>query len=360
MDYNRKLVLSDGTVFFGNGFGSDKEVIAEVVFNTGMTGYQDVLTDPSYYKQMVCMTYPLIGNSGINDDSNESKHGAAALIVKQYCEMPSNWRSSKTLADFLDERNIPGLCDVDTRALMIKIRRVGVIRAIIVDVNVATADAVAKINAAPSARDHVKQVAPKNSYTISTPNKKFRIVFIAFNEKNEIINELVARRCEVIVVPYNSKSADIDALNPDGIVIGNGPGNPVDIPEVLPVIRNLQTQYPLFSVCLGHQLFALANGATTSKMKFGHHGHNVSVKDLTNGRTFVTTQSHSYQVDKETLKEANLELTHFCLNDDTVEGLKHIKHPAFSVSYKPEAHLGPNDSKYLFDQFIASLSCPKC
>ena len=356
MNFNRKLVLADGTIFPGNGFGSNETVIAEVMFNTGMTGYQEILTDPSYYNQMVVMTYPMIGNYGINHDDCESlSHGASALIVKEYCEVPSNWRSVKSLDEFLKERNSPGLCDVDTRALTIKIREEGAVRGIIVDANVSDEDALAKLNDAPIVNDHVKQVSPKESYKVSASNKKFRVAFMAFGAKEGIINELVKRDCEVIVVPYHASIEEIDALSPDGVVLSNGPGNPEDIPEVLPVIRGLQVKYPLFGVCLGHQLFALANGATTSKMKFGHHGGNIPVKDIATGRTLITSQNHGYQVNVDSLAGTDLALTHYAINDDTVEGVKHKQYPAFTVQYHPEAHPGPQDSKYLFDQFIESL-----
>lgn len=356
MNFNRKLVLADGTVFLGNGFGSNEEVICEVMFNTGMTGYQEILTDPSYYNQMVVMTYPIIGNYGINNDDNESlNYGASALIVKEYCEVPSNWRTTKSLDQFLKERNTPGLCDVDTRALTIKIREEGAVKGIIVDYHVSNDEAIAKLNAAPTVIDHVEQVSVKEPYKVSALNKKFRVVFIAFGAKQGIINELVERDCEVIVVPYNTSAEEINALRPDGVVLSNGPGNPEDIPEVLPVIRELQVKYPLFGVCLGHQLFALANGATTSKMKFGHHGGNVPVKDIETGRTHITSQNHGYQVNTNSLAGTDLKLTHYAINDDTVEGVKHKKYPAFTVQYHPESNPGPRDSKYLFDKFIENM-----
>ena len=354
MNFNRKLVLADGTVFPGNGFGSPEEVVCEVIFNTGMTGYQEVLTDPAYYNQMVVMTYPMIGNYGINNDDYES-HGASALIVKEYCEVPSNWRSVKSLDEFLKERNTPGLCDVDTRALTIKIREEGIVRGIIVDADVSDEDAIAKLNAAPIIKDHVKQVSPKELYKVPALNKKFRVVFMAFGATEGMINELVKRHCEVIVVPYHATFEDIDALSPDGVVLSNGPGNPEDISEVLPTIRELQVKYPLFGVSLGHQLLALANGATVSKMKFGHHGGNIPVKDIASGRTLITFQNHDYAIDANSLTATDLELTHYAINDDTVQGVKHTKYPAFAVQFLPEVHVGPQDSEYLFDQFIESL-----
>ena len=357
MNFNRKLVLADGTVFPGNGFGSKREVSCEVIFHTGMTGYQNVLTDPSYSNQMVAMTYPMIGNYGISSDDCESlKNGAAALIVKEYCEVPSNWQSIKSLDEFLKERNIPGLCDVDTRELTIKIREQGTVKGIIVDMNVSDEEALAKLNSAPLVNDHVKQVSLQEPYVVAVEDKKFRVVYMAFGASEEsIINELVKRDCDVIVVPHSVSAEYIEALSPDGVMLGNGPGNPADLPEVLSVIGKIQMKYPMFAVCLGHQLFALANGATTSKMKFGHHGENVPIKDIATERVLITSQNHSYQVDADSLAGTELELTHYAINDNTVQGVKHKQHPAFSVQFLPEIHTGPQDSKYLFDQFIESL-----
>ena len=357
MEFNRKLVLSDGTVFPGNGFGTIKEAVAEVIFYTGMTGYEKVLTDGAYAGQAVVMTYPMIGNYGIsNDDYQSTRGGAAALIVKEYCEAPSNWRMSKSLDTFLKERDVVGLCDVDTRALTIKIRSNGTMKGIIVDASVSDEDAVAKLNTVATITDHVKQVSPPESYKIPVKNKKFRVALLSFGANVEgLINELVNRDCEVVVVPYNTSAKDIDALSPDGIMLGNGPGNPADLSEVLPVIKELQTKYPLFGICLGHQLLALANGATTKEMKFGHHGENIPVKDVATGRTLITAQNHCYQVNTESLEETDLELTHYAINDDTTQGVKHQKYPVFSVQFLPEVHTGPQDSKDLFDQFVKSL-----
>ena len=357
MNYNRKLVLADKTVFFGNGFGSKDEATAELIFHTGMTGYQEILTDPAYYKQMVVMTYPLIGNYGISRTDCESPYnGASALIVKEYCQVPSNWQKALSLDEFLKEREIPGLCDVDTRALTIKLRSAGTMKGIIVDTNVTDADAIAKLNSAPTIHDHAKQVSLQEAYKVLAPNKKFRIVLMTFGAKEGMINEFIKRDCEIIVVPFYTSAQEIEALNPDGIVLGNGPGNPEDIPEVLPVIKELQVRYPLFGACLGHQLFALANGATTSKMKVGHHSGNIPVKIIATGQTLITAQNHCYQVDANSLTGTDLALTHYAINGDTVCGVKHKKYPAFTVQYHPEVHAGSQDSKYLFDQFIESFS----
>ena len=352
--YNRKLVLADGTVFLGTSFGCDASVVAEVVFNTGMTGYQEILSDPSYFGQMVVMTYPLIGNYGINDQDFESfAPAASALIVKEYCEVPSNWRTRKTLDEYLKQKKIPGLFNVDTRALTIKIREHGSIRAIIVNLEVSDEEALSKLNAIPVLNRHVEYVSTKIMYT--APGEKYRIVLVDFGVKKGIIRELTARGCEVIVVPFNTTAEEISNLNPDGVMLSNGPGDPKDVTEAIPMIQEIQTKYPIFGICLGHQLFALANGADTKKMKFGHHGCNHPVKDLTTNKVHITSQNHGYQVDQDSIKKTELEVTHIALNDQTVEGLQHKKYKAFTVQYHPEACPGPDDSSYLFDRFMNLL-----
>jgi len=352
--YNRKLVLADGTVFLGATFGDPKSVVAELVFNTGMTGYQEILSDPSYYGQMVVMTYPLIGNYGINDQDFESFAPAvSALIVKEYCESPSNWRNRKSLSDLLKQKNIPGLCHVDTRALTKKIREHGSINAIIVDSELSVEDALAQLNATPILKRHVEKVSTQITYT--APGTKQRIVLVDFGVKKGIVRELTSRGCEVIVVPFKTTAAEIANLNPEGVILSNGPGDPKDVTEAIPMIQEVQTRYPIFGICLGHQLFALANGADTKKMKFGHHGCNHPVKDLRTNKIHITSQNHGYQVDQESIKNTNLDVTHLALNDGTVEGLHHKLYPAFTVQYHPEAGPGPSDASFLFDQFILKL-----
>jgi carbamoyl-phosphate synthase small subunit len=355
MMYNRKLVLADGTVFQATAFGDTSSVVAEVVFNTGMTGYQEILSDPSYFGQMVVMTYPLIGNYGINDGDFESFAPAvSALIVKEYCEVPSNWRSRKTLDEFLKQKQIPGLHNVDTRALTIKIREHGTIRAIIVDAEVSTEEALAQLSGVPVLERHVEHVSTKITYT--APGNKHRIVLVDFGVKKGIIRELTARGCEVIVVPFNTSAEEIRNLNPDGVMLSNGPGDPKDVHEAIPMIQSVQENFPLFGICLGHQLFALANGADTVKMKFGHHGCNHPVKDLLTNKVHITSQNHGYQVDQASVASTELEVTHMALNDNTVEGLRHKTFNAFTVQYHPEASPGPDDASYLFDRFMENLN----
>ena len=351
---NRKLVLADGTVFWGMAFGDPKSVVADIVFNTGMTGYQEVLSDPSYYGQMVVMTYPLVGNYGINDQDFESfAPGAQALIVKEYCKVPSNWRSRLTLDEFLQQKQISGLSNVDTRALTIKIREQGSTRAIIVDSEVSDEEALALLEATPPLDRHVEAVSTKFTYT--APGAGYRIVLVDFGVKKGIIRELTGRGCEVIVVPYNVTATEIMNLNPDGVLLSNGPGNPQELTKVIAMIQEIQKSYPIFGICLGHQLFALANGADIIKMKVGHHGGNQPVKDLSTGKVHITSQNHGYQVDQNTLDMAMLEVTQVALNDHSVEGLRHKKYNAFTVQYHPEARPGPDDTNYLFDQFIENL-----
>lgn len=353
--YDRKLLFEDGTVFFGNSFGSKEKVVGEVVFNTGMTGYQEILTDPSYFGQLVVMTYPLIGNYGINDQDFESFSPAvSALIVKEYCEEPSNWKKTKTLGEYLEQKGIIGLCNIDTRALTVKIRSNGALRAVIVDINTSDEEALNYLKEQKPITRHVEQVSTKMVYS-STGGVKHRIVLVDFGTKKGIIRELTSRGCEVIVVPFNTTAKEIENLNPDGVMLSNGPGDPKDIPEVLPMIREIQEKYPLFGICLGHQLFALANGADTKKMKFGHRGSNHPVKDLQNGKVYITSQNHGYEVDENSIKNSELEVTQIALNDNTIEGLKHKKFDAFTVQYHPEASPGPCDANYLFEKFIENL-----
>jgi len=348
VNFSRKLVLVDGTVFLGNGFGSNEEIMCEVVFQTTKTGYLDVLTDSDNYNQIVVMTNSIIADDNISHD-NSTFQGASALIVNKYC---------KNLDKFLKEKNVPALCDVDTNALTKKTREDGVMYGIIVDVDVSDDTALIKLSA-PHIPTHVKQISPKKSYKISVENKRFRVAFIACTAKKRIINELIARDCEVIVFPYNSTIEEIETSQPDGVVLSNGPGDPLDLPELPPVIRALQKKYPLFGICLGHQLFAIANGAQTSKMKFGHRGEDVLVKDIATGKNLITVQNHGYHVDANSLEGTDLEVTQYAIDDGSIEGLKHKRYPAFTVQYHPEAHQEPRDTNYLFDQFMEILEANK-
>ncbi len=349
-----RLILENGEVLHGISFGADKDSFGEVVFNTGMTGYQEVLTDPSYCGQIVTMTYPLIGNYGINRDDFESirpyVHG---FVVREFADYPSNWRNSSDLEDFLKKYDIPGIAGVDTRKLTRMIRMHGTLKGIITTSQEADEVLIEKVRQSELMHDQVARVSTMRSYRC--PADGPNIVLIDYGSKQGILRELLQRKCDVTVVPYNVTAEEIRRINPDGIMLSNGPGDPKDVPEAVETIRELMGEIPLFGICLGHQLFALASGADTEKMKFGHRGSNHPVKDLADGRVYITSQNHGYSVSEASLAGTELELTHVALNDGTVEGLKHSKYPAFSVQYHPEASPGPEDSGYLFDRFVEMM-----
>mgnify|MGYP000886982218 CR=1 FL=1 len=350
----RQLILEDGSVFIGNGFGSDKEMMGEVVFNTGMTGYQEILSDPSYCSQIVTLTYPLIGNYGINRDDFESIEPTVnGLIVKEFCEFPSNFRSQYPIDTFLKEKDIPGLADIDTRRLTRKIREHGALKGRICSMDVNVEEVVADLKKADLPKDQVRQVSTKRSYP--APGRGHKVVLVDFGMKHGILRELTQRDCDVIVVPYDTPAEKILRLSPDGIMLSNGPGDPKEITEGIEMIKGVLGKIPLFGICLGHQLVALACGADTEKLKFGHRGSNHPVKNLETNRVEITSQNHGYTVTMDSIKGTDLTVTHVALNDGTVEGLKHNKYPAFTVQYHPEASPGPEDSNYLFDRFIALM-----
>ncbi|RFU68792.1 carbamoyl phosphate synthase small subunit [Bacillus sp. V59.32b] len=354
----RQLILEDGTVFIGEAFGSDTEKIGEIVFNTGMTGYQEILSDPSYCGQIVTLTYPLVGNYGINRDDFESINLAiSGLIVKEAADFPSNWRSEISLDEFFKEKNIPGISGIDTRKLTRIIRQYGTLKGALCNIEKTAEEVLQQLSATVSPNDQVKRVSTKTAYP--SPGRGRRVVLVDFGMKHGILRELNDRDCDVIVVPYNLTAKDVLSLNPDGIMLSNGPGNPKDVHEAIEMIKEVQGKVPLFGICLGHQLFALANGADTEKMKFGHRGSNHPVKDLRSGKVALTSQNHGYTVRTESVQQTELEVTHIALNDGTVEGLKHKQFPAFTVQYHPEASPGPEDANYLFDEFLKMIESAK-
>lgn len=346
-----RLILEDGTVFEGKSFGADKHSFGEVVFNTSMTGYQEVLSDPSYCGQIVTMTYPLIGNYGVNRDDFESIrpfiHG---FVVREHCEVPSNFRNQQTLDSLLKEYEIPGIYDVDTRKLTRKIRQFGTMKGMITTSSESVESFLEQLKNTPNMTNQISLVSTKSVF--SSPGRGPRIVLVDFGSKHGILRELANRLCDVIVVPYNTTATEILRLRPDGIVLSNGPGDPKDVPEAIEMIQGILGRYPLFGICMGHQLFALACGADTEKMKFGHRGGNHPVKEWATNRTFITSQNHGFAVKEESLKGTDLEVSHSAVNDGTIEGLRHKKYDAFSVQYHPEAAPGPYDSGYLFDRFL--------
>lgn len=347
----KQLILEDGTVFAGKGFGSDKDIIGEVVFTTGMTGYQEILSDPSYCGQIVTFTYPLVGNYGINRDDFETINPAVkALIVKEAADFPSNFRSEMSLDEYLKMKQIPAISGVDTRKLTRIIRQYGTLKGAIVSMEEKAEDVIHRLRAAVLPTDQVDQVSTKSAYP--NPGRGYRVVLMDFGMKHGILRELNNRDCDVIVVPHDTTAEEILQLNPDGIMLSNGPGDPKDVPHAIETVRKLIGKTPIFGICLGHQLFALASGADTFKLKFGHRGSNHPVKDLATGKTALTSQNHSYAVDEETIANTELEVTHIALNDGTVEGLAHKTYPAFTVQYHPEASPGPEDDNHLFDRFI--------
>jgi len=347
----RQLILEDGTVFIGEGFGSNNETIGEVVFNTGMTGYQEILSDPSYCGQIVTLTYPLVGNYGINRDDFESINPAVkGFIVKESADFPSNWRSEFSLGEYFAMKKIPGIAGIDTRKLTRIIRQYGTLKGAICGMDQVPAEVVNKLQTVSLPIDQVRQVSTKNPYP--SPGRGMRIVLVDFGMKHGILRELNKRDCDVVVVPYHTPAEEILQLRPDGIMLSNGPGDPKDVPEAVDMLQGVLGKVPLFGICLGHQLFALACGADTVKMKFGHRGSNHPVKDLSTGKIAITSQNHGYTVDTESIHGTRLEVTHIALNDGTIEGLRHLDFPAFTVQYHPEASPGPEDANGLFNRFL--------
>ncbi|RAR45513.1 carbamoyl phosphate synthase small subunit [Paenibacillus sp. MDMC362] len=351
-----RLLLEDGTLFSGKSFGADAEMTGEVVFNTGITGYQEVLSDPSYCGQIVTMTYPLIGNYGITRDDFESirpfVHG---FVVRRHEPVPSNWRAEYSVDSLLKEYGIPGISEIDTRMLTRIIRHYGTMKGILTTSNKPVEELKEMLGDTTIAelRNQVAKTSTPQMFT--SPGSKERIVLVDFGAKSGILRELTSRGCDVMVVPHDTTADEIRRLHPDGIQLSNGPGDPKDVPYAVDMVKGLLGEYPIFGICLGHQLFALAAGADTEKLKFGHRGGNHPVKELASGRCYITSQNHGYTVNEESVKGTDLEVTHINNNDKTIEGLKHSKFPAFSVQYHPEAAPGPHDSSYLFDQFLEMI-----
>jgi carbamoyl-phosphate synthase small subunit len=351
-----RLVLEDGAVFYGKSFGADGEVGGEVVFNTGMTGYQEILTDPSYSGQIVTMTYPLIGNYGINSEDNESAHPfARGFIVKEYCDIPSNWRTELSIDAFLKKHHVLGLAGIDTRALTKRLRNQGTMRGMITTTGEPDEAVLQKVKAVHdlSGQDFVKQASTDRIYQEGDGAK--HVVLIDYGAKGNITRSLVNHGCRVTIVPCETSKDQILKLKPDGLMLSNGPGDPKDVMYAVNTVKQLIGKLPIFGICLGHQIIGLAVGGDTYKLKFGHRGGNHPVKNLLTGEVTITSQNHGFAVREDTLNPDEVMVSHINVNDRTVEGLKHRHLPLFSVQYHPEAAPGPTDSEYLFREFVSFL-----
>ena len=369
------LVLEDGRTFTGASFGAEGETFGEMVFNTSMTGYQEILTDPSYAGQIVCMTYPLIGNYGVNEADVESRRPwVEGFVVREASRIRSNWRSTMSLDDYLKQNNIVGIEHIDTRALVRHIRDKGAMRAGISTVDTDPQKLLDKILASPEMKNRelasavtvekqlrlsiVRRIADKES-AIRDPQsaiEPFHIVAYDFGVKTNSLREFSKFGCRVTVVPAETPASDVVALKPDGIFLSNGPGDPASMTSVIDEIKKLvETQTPMFGICLGHQLIGSAFGGETYKLKFGHRGGNQPIKDLTTGKIEITSHNHGFAVDASSLP-ADVEVTHINLNDNTVAGLRHKTLPVFSVQYHPESAPGPHDSEYLFERFVELMN----
>ena len=361
------LLLEDGTVFEGTAFGAKGQKCGEVVFNTAMTGYQEILTDPSYYEQIITMTYPLIGNYGTNQGDWESRRiFAAGFIVKENCDYPSNWRNSDSLDAYLKANDVVGLEGIDTRALVKHIRTEGAMRGIISSSEFNIVNLRKELDTYPGlvGRDIVKDVTVRKPYHWDKgvidvlkdeerkPEKKYKVVAFDYGIKQNILRLLRSHGCDVHVVPAATSAKQVLARKPDGVFLSNGPGDPAAVDYAIETVRSLLGRVPIFGICLGHQILALALGAKTYKLKFGHRGANHPVKNLQTGKIEITSQNHGFCVDMDSLAGKNVELTHLNLNDNTNEGFRCKDKPAFCVQYHPEASPGPHDSNYLFDDFI--------
>ncbi len=356
LEFNRKIILEDGSEYCGCAFGDTEEKVCEIVFNTSMVGYQEILSDPSYTYQAVVMTYPLIGNYGMAaDDYETSVPTIGALIVREYNDLPSNFRSEATLSEIMKKYRIPGIYGVDTRKLTRSIRDFGSRKALITDMKTSLEDGKKRLRESSIPTDAVSKVSCKEIWSAPAAEERFRVVAIDCGMKRNIVRSLNGRGCSVTVVPWNTSKETIEGLAPDGVFISNGPGDPTDVPETIETIRALLGRYPLFGICLGHQIISLAYGAKTYKLKFGHRGGNHPVRNLLTGKIEITSQNHSFAVDRESLEKTALTPTHINLLDQTVEGVKCDSDRVFSVQYHPESAPGPQDSAYLFDRFIEMM-----
>lgn len=349
----RSLILEDGTIFVGNAFGGDAGSKGEVVFYSSMTGYQEILTDPNYNGYIVTMTYPLIGNYGINRDDFESiSPYVQGVVVKELSNQPSNFRSVETLDQFLKRQQIPGISGIDTRQLTRLLRKKGTLRGILSDIN-ETVSYDESLFSNWKQRKLVEETSITKPYIV--PGRGMRITVVDLGMKHSILHELTERQCNVTVVPYDFNAEEILTFKPDGVLFSNGPGNPDDLPEVAKTIRHLLGKIPMFCIGLSHQLLAIASGATVKKRHVGNFGTNYAVKEIKTDRTWSTTQSRHYHVDEASIKGTDLSITFRSSNDGTIEGLEHQHFPAFSVQFNPEGAPGPDETNFLFDEFLQKI-----
>ena len=352
MKQQRKLILEDGTQYCGTGFGGSKTAVCEIVFNTSMVGYQEIVSDPSYTDQAIVMSYPLIGNYGVADEDFESKIiSPSAFIVRDINDNPSNFRWAKTLPELLEEYGVPGISGVDTRKLVRSIRDKGSRRCVVTDEDMSAEEGMKLIADTPVPHDAVKRSSCKKRWYSRTSNPLYNVVAIDCGMKTNIVRMLNKNRCNVTVVPYDTDYEEILALRPDGVFISNGPGDPEDVTEVIETLKNLRGKTAMFGICLGHQLISLSYGAKTYKLKFGHRGGHHPVRNIRTGKIEITSQNHSYAVDESTLEGTGLKVSHINILDNTVEGIYSPDERVMSVQYHPESAPGPQDSSYLFSQF---------
>ena len=355
-EFDRKIVLEDGSTYYGYGFGAHCDRVCEIVFNTSMVGYQEIVSDPSYTYQMVVMTYPLIGNYGTADDDFETKTPTiGGLIVREYNDSPSNFRYTKTLSEILEENHIPAISGVDTRKITRSIRDLGSRKVLITDADTPDEEAASILRATEIPHDAVARVSCKKRWYSRTSNHKYNVVAVDCGIKLNIVRSLNARHCNVTVVPFDTPAETIMGMEPDGVFLSNGPGDPEDVTLVIRLVREIRGKVPVFGICLGHQMISLAYGAKTYKLKFGHRGGNHPVRNLKTGKIEITSQNHSYAVDLQSLEGTGLTATHINILDNTVEGIECPQDRIFSVQYHPESAPGPQDSSYLFDQFIRMM-----
>lgn len=354
--FDRKLILEDGSEYYGYGFGAADDSVTEIVFNTSPVGYQEIISDPSYTYQTVVMAYPLIGNYGIAEEDFETETPTiGGLVVRDYNDLPSNFRSKYTLSEIMEQYGIPGIYGIDTRKLVRSIRDLGSRKALITDADTSLPDGLSKLAAYEIPKNAVELVSRKKIQQYQIPGGSYQVAAIDCGMKQNIVRSFNNRNCSVTVFPWNTSAKEIEKIKPDGIFLSNGPGDPTDVYPVIELVKQLRGKYPVFGICLGHQIISLAYGAKTYKLKFGHRGGNHPVKNLITGKIEITSQNHSYAVDRESLADTRLQVTHLNLLDQTIEGVACKEDRVFSVQYHPESAPGPQDSGYLFDQFIEMM-----